>query len=120
MPKLNRFINAFGTHYVTKANMGALYGEQTMINRESYTTMVSDGIDIDLFAGFSAIFSVNSSLDINITATEIFKSYSKEQILYSRGAAPPTDGNSLAWMTKTFEEPYPYTLSIAPIGKSNF
>ena len=98
--------------------MGALYGEETMISRSGYTTMVSDGIDIDLYAGFSAIstVSVNSSIDYNVTATEIFNKYAKDHRLYSRGASPPIDGDSMAWMADTLEEPYPYAISVKPIN----
>ena len=98
--------------------MGALFGEQTMISRESYTTMVGDGFNIDIAAGFSATAAVDpdhSTIDYNVTASEIFKKYAKEQLLYSRGAPPPIDGDSLTWMAETFEEPYPYSLTIKPI-----
>ena len=69
--------------------MGALFGEQSMVSQESYSEMVSDGIDIQLYAGFSAIANVNSSFGYNVTASETFKKYTKEQLIYSRGAAPP-------------------------------
>ena len=45
--------------------MGAIYGEQSMISRDSWSNMVQDNFDIGLYAGSSAIASVNASLNYN-------------------------------------------------------
>ena len=100
---LHRFIKAFGTHFVSKSTMGALFGEQSMFDSESWSEMVSNGVDINLAAGFSAIANINASLNINNTETETFKRFSKEQLIYSRGAVPPADGKPLTWAQSSIE-----------------
>ena len=53
--------------------MGALYGEQSMISSESWSQMVQNNFDIGLYASFSAIGSINASLNYNKTEAETFK-----------------------------------------------
>ena len=67
------FINNYGTHYISSATIGSLYGEQSLISRESYFEMVTKGIDFELYAAFSAIGSINPSFDYNQTESETFK-----------------------------------------------
>ena len=55
--------------------MGALYGEQSMIDRESWSDMVSNDFNIGLWAGVSAAMS----------ARRTFQSYTEEEPTYSRG-----------------------------------
>ena len=100
-----RFLNTFGTHYVRQATMGALFGQQTEITFDSWSHMVSDGIDIGAYANFGAIASVNASLNYNNTASEYWTENTVERRIYSRGAAPPTDGNGQSWMQNTITEP---------------
>ena len=95
--------------------MGALFGEQSMINRESYSNMISDGLNIGFYAGFSALDAVNASFHYNNTESETFKKYVKEQNVYSRGAAPPGDLNPFTWVSNTYEEPMVLDMNIEPI-----
>ena len=46
--------------------MGALFGEQSMIKTENYNEMVGDGIDIGLYAGYSAVVNVNATFGSNV------------------------------------------------------
>jgi len=102
-----RFIKAFGTHFITRSQMGAIFGEQSMISSESWSYLVENGWNIKSMASMSAMFSANMSLnvDYNETERETFGRYTKEQLLYSRGAPPPSDGNPLTWADNTFTEP---------------
>ena len=112
---LHRFIKAFGTHYISKSTMGALFGEQSMFDSESWSEMVSNGVDINLAAGFSAIANINASLNYNNTETETFKRFSKEQLIYSRGAVPPADGKPLTWAQSSIEEPNVLSITLEPL-----
>jgi len=100
-----RFIKAFGTHFITKSKMGAIYGEQSLISSESWSMMVENGWNIGIMAGYSAMANANMSANYNETEAETFSSYTKEQLIYSRGAPPPADGNALGWADNTFDEP---------------
>jgi len=102
-----RFLESFGTHYVKKSTMGAIFGEQSMISAESWTYMVQQGWNIGIMAGMSAGFSgnINMTIDYNETERETFDRYTSEQLLYSRGAPPPADGQALTWASSTFDNP---------------
>jgi len=112
-----RFIKAFGTHFITKSKMGAIFGEESMITSESWGYMVQNGWNIGIMAGMSAMFSANMSLDINYNETEreTFDRHTKEQLLYSRGAPPPSDGSALTWADNTFDEPNVLSITLERI-----
>ena len=116
-PQFRRFINNYGTHYIQQADMGALFGEQTMISTESYNEMTSDGINIDLYAGFSAMANINSSFGWNATESKYFYEHTKEQQIYSKGAIPPPSMKPSDWMSMTYEEPMIMRMKIANISK---
>ena len=59
------------------------------MSRESYFEMTTSGINVELYAGFSAIGSIHPSFEYNQTESETFRKYTQEQLIYSRGAAPP-------------------------------
>ena len=69
------FINKYGTHYISEAKMGSYYVQQSMLSRNSYFEMVLNGIDIEVYAGFSAVGSINPSFDYNQTEGETFQGY---------------------------------------------
>ena len=86
--------------------MGSLYGHQTEFSFESYSKLVTNSIDIGLYADFSAMkaVGVNVSLNFNYNKTK-FDAWTKErtqETVYSFGAVPPGD-DVLAWMGKTVE-----------------
>ena len=113
-----RFLKEFGTHYVNRATMGALYGEQSMISREDWTEMTVDGVDIGFYAdmsGLESIPSINGSFTYDKNITDTFHKFTKEQMTYSRGAIPPADGQHLSWAANTFDEPHVLTVELEPI-----
>ena len=86
--------------------MGSLYGHQTIFSFESYSKMVSNDIDIGLYADFSAMeaIGVNVSLNFNYNKTK-FEEWKKErnqELVYSFGAVPPGE-DELEWMRQTVE-----------------
>ena len=110
-----RFLNTFGTHYVKKTIMGAVYGQQSEITYENWSKMVSDGLDIGLYAGIAAMASANFSINSNTTEAETFNKYTKDQRMYSKGATPPSDGKPESWMQSIIESPAPVSMEVAPI-----
>ena len=95
--------------------MGALFGEQSMITTENYNEMVGDGIDIGLYAGYSAVVNVNSTFGSNVVEAEVFRSYTHERKIYSKGVTPPANLQSSEWMSMTNENPMPMKLRLASI-----
>lgn len=110
-----RFLKEFGTHYVARATMGALYGEQSMISREDWTEMIVEDLDIDFYAGMSGLGSINASFTYDKNITDTFHKFTKERKIYSRGAVPPEDGQHLSWAENTFDEPHVLSVALEPI-----
>ena len=95
--------------------MGALFGEQSMIQTEDYNQMVGDGIDIGVSAGYSAQGIINSTFGSNHVETEVFRSFTQERKTYSKGATPPSNLEALEWMGMTKVNPMPMKLRLASI-----
>ena len=47
------YIKDFGTHYIKEVNMGALYGHQNKISKESWGRLKDQDINIGLYAGYN-------------------------------------------------------------------
>ena len=85
--------------------MGALFGEQSMISKEAWTEMVSNGLDIKFAASISAMANIDFSLNQTNVEKETFRRETEERFTYSRGALPPVDGKSLTWAQTSIDEP---------------
>jgi len=113
-----RVIRYFGTHYVSEAQMGALFGQQSKVSREAWSTMVENGFNINAGASFSA-FGVTASADFmsddDKKKAEEFSSKSTEQKIYTTGAAPPSDNNPMTWIQETKSSPAPMTLKLSSL-----
>ena len=95
------FVNSFGTHYVKHADMGAIYGQQSMFTLESWIEMEQKGIDVGLYADFSAMDSIGFNLSISTNFNqkwyETWTQTKKELMAYSFGAPPPSSGSEEEW-----------------------
>jgi len=113
-----RVIQYFGTHFISQALMGGLYGQQSKITSSSWTKMESMGLDISAGASYSA-WGVSAAASVmskdQKEKAEEFSSSSSEQLLYSLGAAPPEDGKALTWAQDTIKSPMPINLKLTPI-----
>ena len=101
-----RFLNAFGTHFVRHADMGALYGQQSLFTYDSYTQMEMDYTSVYLYADFSAMKAVgiNVSLENGYNETK-YSNYVKSRNRldsYIFGAVPPGKDEQ-HWLELTIE-----------------
>ena len=110
-----RFIKAFGTHYVQQSTMGAIFGQQSTFDKDSWSTYLENGWDITLGATASAIAamaSFNATLGYNKTEAESFMRAATDQKTYSRGNPPPEDGQALTWAQLTIDNPNVLTIKL--------
>ena len=79
--------------------MGSYYVQQSLLSRNSYFEMVLNGIDIEVYAGFSAVGSINPSF-ANQTEAETFQGYllSVLLLIYCTRATI-----TRSWLETTFE-----------------
>lgn len=112
--KYSDFLDTFGTHYIKSVSMGALFGQQSRLTKESYSKMVETGADVSASAKYCAI---EASVDVNYDkkAAEEFKKATSEQSIYSRGSRPPKQGKIEDWLHQTFQEPFPISIKLATI-----
>jgi MAC/Perforin domain len=112
------FINAFGTHFVSKGFMGALYGEQSLISSEAQAFFKSRELDIRAAASASA-FGISVSADVQVNSErELAQQFRRQGVtrsVYTHGATPPADGNPATWAAQTIESPAPIALELERI-----
>ena len=77
--------------------------------------MVGDGIDIGLYAGYSAVVNVNATFGSNVVEAAVFRSYTHERKIYSKGATPPSNLEASEWIDMTKVNPMPMKLRLASI-----
>jgi hypothetical protein len=116
--KYMKFIGTFGTHYVSKASMGALFGQQSEFKKKEWSKMLSEGIDIKAaasFAGAQMTAKVDHQTSHSKKMAETFSSVSSEQRIYSVGAKPPEDSKANTWIQSTVTNPMPIRLELRQI-----
>lgn len=113
--KYFKFIEAFGTHYVTELNMGAVFGQQSSFTTTAWSQMLSDGLDISAaasYSGFGASAAGSVQVDSEKQQAHRFSSASSEQRMYSQGAKPPADGKTSTWIQETIGSPAPMYIKL--------
>jgi hypothetical protein len=109
------FIEAFGTHFVQKGFMGALYGEQSIISSEARESFESENLDIQAAASASA-FGISASASLQVESDkELAKQFRRQDVqrsVYSHGAPPPSDGEPTTWAQQTIDSPAPISIEL--------
>jgi hypothetical protein len=108
------FIRAYGTHFVSSTIMGSMYGEQSKFTASAWRKMESSGLNIKVAASYSGFVSAAASVatDQQKEKAEQFKTNSTEQVLYSLGSKPPTDGEVQTWMSQVVKDPIPISVQL--------
>ena len=81
--------------------MGAIFGQQSMFTQDGWMEMEKTGIDVGLYADYSAMDSIGFNLSLNTNYNqkwyETWLETKKEIMSYSFGAPPPSSGNDDEW-----------------------
>ncbi|CAB9508132.1 MAC Perforin domain containing protein [Seminavis robusta] len=112
------FVQNFGTHYVSKATMGSLFGEQSFLSKEAASQKDSQGNDITVQAtmsGWIASGSVDASLTTKNAAASEFRKKTTQRSVYSRGAKPPVNGDINQWLQDSSKNPLPTYIEVQAI-----
>ena len=118
--KYNEFIATFGTHYLSKATMGAIFGQQSEVTSTAWTHMESTGLDIKAAASFSAFgasASASHETDSQKKQAEAFSASTASQQIYSVGAKPPGDNKASSWVQESIISPAPISFELVPIDE---
>jgi len=112
------FIQTFGTHYIREATLGALFGQQSEISNEAWTSMKESGRSISAEAeasGYGVAVSAGYMNDKQKKQASEFAKSSTKQKKFTIGSPPPADGNVATWVQQSHTSPAPMSLKIAPI-----
>ena len=113
------FIHEWGTHTATQLRMGGRYGVQSAITSDSYTNMVSTGLDIKAAAKYSGLISLNANVgtDDEKDAAEAFESFRRDYQIYQIGGKPPINESASAfdWARTVKDNPLPLKYNLLPL-----
>jgi hypothetical protein len=113
------FIDYFGTHYIDRAEYGALYGVQEEITRKDWTTMKEKGLSVAVGASAEAYgVSVSSEYknEKKTKDSEEFKKHATNRRTFSIGEIPPKSGDVMDWVQKAKSSPSPMRLKLGQIS----
>lgn len=118
-----KFFNAFGTHFVTQASMGAVFGEQSFLSETSRETIEKTSLSVEASASISAAFGASGEASGGVVkdseARRVFQENVENRNLYTRGSRPPLDNNQLTWANSVFESPAPIEIELERIDALN-
>ena len=101
--------------------MGAIFGIQYKLSKNSWSHLQSNSVNIGLNAGFDASKTagakINASINWNRTEYEMFASSFAEKRIFSRGAPPPADYLATTWMANTIENPAPLQMELISLDR---
>merc|ERR1719186_522471 len=113
-----RFIDAFGTHIISETQLGALFGQQSEISSEAWSSMQNSGLNVKVGASLSAYGNTGSAkfmTNEEKKKAEEFKSKSTSQRLITIGAPPPSDNNIFSWVQEATDSPAPMAVKLNSI-----
>ena len=122
-----QFFELFGTHFPMEVTFGSRFTYEFKMKSSHYETQRERGVNVAASASYHGWFVASGSVSASVDssqqehAKEFAKSVTKKTITV--GAAPPPDGDALAWASTVKESPVPssYTLlSIEELFTSDF
>ena len=113
------FIHEWGTHTATQLRMGGRYGVQSSITSDSYTNMVSTGLDIKAAAKYSGLISLNANVgnEDERESAQAFESFRRDYQIYQIGGKPPLNETTSAfdWAQTVKDNPLPLKYNLLPL-----
>jgi len=93
----------FGTHFLSSATLGAMYGEEAEFTQEQYNNMKAAKNDWSVWAEASFIVSIKAGVSSkrDLISKEFFNNYSMTTRKYRMGSMPPQDGDEETWLAQT-------------------
>merc|ERR1719343_1985631 len=100
-------IREFGTHFLSTAQMGGMYGEETQFTKDQYNDMKATKSNWWITAQASFMVSIKAGLAsaTDWMSKDFFEKYSMKTLKYSLGARPPQSGDVTQWLTDTIAQP---------------
>ncbi|CAK0850893.1 unnamed protein product [Prorocentrum cordatum] len=112
-------IGEFGTHFLSSAQLGGMYGEETEFTHDQYNSMKAAKSDWWMAAQASFVVSVDAGMasQSDWMSKEFFDKYSTTTRKYSLGSMPPQGGDPEVWLSQTMKQPVPTSMKLRPLSQ---
>jgi len=118
---VSKFLDAYGTHYIYRAHMGATYGAQSELLSESVKQLQSQQVSVEYAASASVLKLVSGQGSHGSAwqekAVAAFESKLKQRDIYSVGSKPPKSGDALDWSRQSIQSPEAIEIFLDRIDK---
>jgi len=113
------FIDYYGTHFIDQLVMGARYGSLEKTTIEEYTSQSSAAASVKIAGSYGA-FNASGGVAGSTANSSTSSNQNKDRKIFSIGAAPPADGNTLTWAASAINEPMPIAYRLREINEIFF
>lgn len=113
-----RFFEIYGTHFPTYVTFGSRFTYEHKMQTSTYESEKNKDVDVEVSASYSSLFFSGSF------STSVETSYREKAARFSSlvttktitiGAAPPENGDALAWASTVKENPVPSSYTLVSI-----
>mmetsp|Transcript_30678 Transcript_30678/g.86098 ORF Transcript_30678/g.86098 Transcript_30678/m.86098 type:complete len:608 (-) Transcript_30678:550-2373(-) len=111
-------IGRFGTHFLSSAQLGGMYGEETEFTRDKYNDMKATKSDwfVNAQASFVVSIKAGAASETDWNSKDFFDKYVTNTRKYTLGSAPQTwDVDN--WLTDTIHKPVPTAMRLKPLSE---
>ncbi len=113
-----RVVGEFGTHILSGARMGAVYGQRSEFTSNQWSRMKAFSKSIDVAAKLAVLgisTGTSSLTEDQRKEVQIFNHMSFRQRVFTIGSKPPLDGQQATWAREVKENPMPTNYRVIPL-----
>ena len=112
------FVEDYGTHYLTKAHMGARYAVRKEFSKQTRDEFYQEGMNINAAAkvNFMVTFGVESESNDSMEIAKKFQESNGKESIVAYGSKIPKNGDATEWANSIKDGPLPIKYELKDIS----
>ena len=112
---VKRFIDYYGTHYISEITFGAKFIYESKLSKWSYNQLKRSNVNIKTEASSFGYMEATGNFERGYFETLNFSKVIEEAKTITIGASPPPDGDADTWAYYVRKSPLPISYKLTPI-----